>query len=151
MDIEKLLQSLNENKVRYLIIGATAFPVHGYSRSTLDIDIFIEPSPDNAKKVHNALREFGYDVADISIDELIKNKILIRQYLIETDIHPYVAGITFADAWRGRIASKIGATSVQFAGLDDLIKMKQAAGRSKDREDLKYLEEIKKRKSREEK
>ncbi|HEX21573.1 MAG TPA: hypothetical protein ENH19_02845 [Actinobacteria bacterium] len=145
MDIEKLLKSLNENNVRYLIIGATAFPVHGYSRATLDIDIFIDPSLDNAKKVHKALSEFGYDVSDVSIDDLIKNKILIRQYLIETDVHPFVAGINFEEAWRGRIESEIGNTKVFFAGLDDLIKMKKAAGRPKDNEDLKFLEEIKNR------
>jgi predicted nucleotidyltransferase len=42
MDTEKLLRLLNENKVKYVIIGATAFPVHGYARATLDLDIFID-------------------------------------------------------------------------------------------------------------
>ena len=146
MDIEKLLKSLNANNVRYLVIGATAFPVHGYARATLDIDIFIDPSRDNAARAHKALSEFGYDLTDVSIDDLIKNKILIRQYLIETDIHPYVAGITFAEAWKGKVEGKIGNTAVFFAGLEELIKMKKAAGRLKDKEDLKYLQEIKKRK-----
>lgn len=44
MDVEGLLKSLKEHKVRFVIIGATAFPVHGYSRATLDIDVFIEPT-----------------------------------------------------------------------------------------------------------
>jgi len=42
MDIENLLRLLNENKVKFVIIGATAFPVHGYSRATLDVDILFK-------------------------------------------------------------------------------------------------------------
>ena len=49
MDTESLLKSLKEHKVQFVIIGATAFPVHGYSRATLDIDIFIRPEKLNAE------------------------------------------------------------------------------------------------------
>ena len=45
MDVEGLLKSLKEHKVRFVVIGATAFPVHGFSRATLDTDIFIESTP----------------------------------------------------------------------------------------------------------
>jgi len=62
MDIPKLLRSLNEHSARFVVIGATAFPIHGYARATLDIDIFIEPTKENARRVHEALRDFGYDV-----------------------------------------------------------------------------------------
>ena len=75
MDVEGLLKSLRENKVRFVVIGATAFPVHGYSRATLDTDIFIEPTSENAKLVKKALTAFGYDLTDITIDDLLKNKI----------------------------------------------------------------------------
>ena len=81
MDVEGLLRSLRESKVRFVVIGATAFPVHGYSRATLDTDIFIEPTPRNARLARQALIAFGYDLADISIEDLLENKILIRQYL----------------------------------------------------------------------
>ena len=93
MDTESLLKSLKEHKVQFVIIGATAFPVHGYSRATLDIDIFIRPEKSNAEKTLSALEQFGYDVTDITVAELLTKKILIRQYLVETDIHPYVKGV----------------------------------------------------------
>ena len=86
MDVEDLLKSLKEHKVRFVVIGATAFPVHGYSRATLDIDLFIEPSEANARRTHEALKSFGYDVSDITLDDLLTKKVLIRQYLVETDI-----------------------------------------------------------------
>jgi hypothetical protein len=55
MDIENLLKSLNEHEVCYVIIGASSFPVHGYSREILDIDIFIEPTKENAERTLKAL------------------------------------------------------------------------------------------------
>jgi len=48
MDTEDLLRFLNARRVEFVIIGATAFPIHGYARATLDIDIFIRPEPQNA-------------------------------------------------------------------------------------------------------
>jgi hypothetical protein len=131
--------------VRYVIIGATAFPVHGYARATLDIDIFIEPSQDNARKVLAALTAFGYDMTDVTIENLLTKKILIRQYILETDIHPFVAGVTFEEVWRNRVQDTFGQTQTCFASLDDLIKMKRAAGRAKDLEDVRVLLELKQR------
>ncbi len=147
MDTESLLKSLNAHEVHYVIIGATAFPVHGYARATLDIDIFIEPAKANAEKVRTALAEFGYDMTDVSIDDLLTKKILIRQYILETDIHPFVAGVTFEEVWQNRIEETLGDTPAFFADLDDLIKMKQAAGRAKDMDDIRVLLELKRRKN----
>ena len=143
MDTESLLKSLKEHKVKFVIIGATAFPVHGYSRATLDIDIFIRPERTNAEKALAALKNFGYDVSDLTVDELLTKKILIRQYLVETDIHPYVKGVSFDEIWKNKVKAKFGNTFAWFASLDDLIKMKKAAGRPKDIEDLKYLIKLK--------
>ncbi len=142
MDIEGLLKSLNANEVRYVIIGATAFPIHGYARATLDIDVFIEPTQANAEKTLNALREFGYDVTDLSVEDLLTHKILIRQYVVATDIHPFVKGMEFADVWDTRVEDKFGETPASFAGLDALIAMKEAAARPKDVEDLKSLRKL---------
>ncbi len=147
MTIEKLLKLLKEHKVKFVVIGATAFPVHGYSRATLDIDIFVQPEETNVKKTWQALWDFGYDVTDVKIEDLLTKKLLIRQYIVETDIHPFVKGVTFEEVWKHKVKSKFGATFVWFASLNDLIKMKEAAGRPKDLEDLKYLNELKKKSS----
>jgi len=146
MEVENLLQSLNAHKVQYVIIGATAFPVHGYSRITFDIDIFIRASQRNGEKTLNALSEAGYDICDLTVGELLKKKILFRQYVLEADIHPHVTGTTFDSVWRKKKQARIGKTPAYFASLSDLIRMKKAAGRMKDKEDLKYLEKLKKKK-----
>ena len=142
MDTENLLKLLNAHSVRYVVIGATAFPVHGYARATLDIDIFIEATPENARNTMQALQEFGYDLTDLPIDVLLSKKVLIRQYILETDIHPFVTGVTFEEVWSDRVEDKIGQTPAYFASLKDLIRMKEAAGRPKDLEDLRVLRKL---------
>ena len=144
MDTEGLLKSLKEHKVDFVIIGATAFPVYGYARATLDIDIFIRPTEANARNTWLALKAFGYDLSDVKNEDLLRKKLLIRQYAVETDIHPFVKGVNFEEAWKNKVKAKFGDTAVYFASLGDLIKMKRSAGRAKDREDLKYLTKLKK-------
>ena len=146
MDTEDLLRLLNAHRVEFVIIGATAFPIHGYARATLDIDIFIRPEPQNTSQLFEALRDFGYDVSDITIEDLLTKKVLIRQYLVETDIHPFVTGATFDQIWKNRVSGTYGNEKVFYASLDDLIRMKEAAGRPKDLEDLKVLRILKQKK-----
>ena len=146
MDTESLLKSLNAHSVEYVIIGATAFPVHGYSLATLDVDIFIRPTRENAERALDALREFGYDTTDISVGEMLSKKILIRQHIVETDIHPFAKGVTFDGVWKNKVEGRIGGATTYFASLDDLIKMKKAAGRQRVKEDLKVLQKLKEKK-----
>ncbi len=139
MDIESLLKSLNARSVEYVIIGATAFPVHGYARATLDIDLFVRPELDNIARLREALIDFGYDLGDLTADDLLRHKVLIRQHLVEADVHPFVRGVSFDEVWERRVQDRIGETPASFAGLEDLIRMKEAAARPKDLEDPRVL------------
>jgi predicted nucleotidyltransferase len=145
--VEELAKLFNEHKVEYVIIGAVALPVYGYVRTTIDCDIFIQPTEENAKKTIAALKQFGYDVIEeTSLENFMAKKTLIRQYSLETDIHPFVKGVKSEDLWKNKIRAKIGDTFVYFPSIEDMIKMKKAVGRVKDKEDLKYLTAILKRK-----
>jgi predicted nucleotidyltransferase len=143
MDIKNLLKLLNDHKVRYVIIGAYAFPFYGYARATIDIDIFIQPEKDNAEKTLKALSDFGYDVSELAIEDMLKKKILIRQYALETDIHPFVTGISFEEVWKNKKKGEIEGVETHFPSLDDLIIMKKSAGREKDLQDLEVLQKLK--------
>jgi hypothetical protein len=100
MTIQKLLRSLVEHKVKFVVIGAWAFLAYGYTRNTYDIDIFFEPTKANVRRLVKALKYFGYGgLEDLKIEELIKKKTLIRQYVLDTDIHPFVAGVEFKEVW----------------------------------------------------
>lgn len=113
-------------------------------RLTNDIDIFIEPTRENAQRTLAALRDVGYDVTDLTVDQVLTKKILFRQYILATDIHPSASGATFKTVWKNKKADTIEGVPVFVASLDDLIKMKRAANRPKDREDLKALRTLKK-------
>ena len=117
-------------------------PVYGYVRASLDIDIFIRVERLNAERTLQALNAFGYDMSEVSVDDLLTKKLLIRQVGVETDIHPFVKGTTFEKIWKGKVEARFGKTPVYFASLDDLIEMKIAAGRPQDLEDLKYLKKL---------
>lgn len=146
MNIQRLLRSLLEHKVKFLIIGAWALPAYGYERMTRDIDIFIKPTRLNAERTIAALKSIGYDIVeDLNIKTLLTKKILLRQFILQTDIHPFVAGIDFDDAWKNRVETEIKGVKVYIPSIEDIIKMKEAAGRGKDIIDLEVLKEIQKR------
>ena len=146
MDTQSLLKSLNGHKVKYVVIGAVALPVHGFSRVTLDIDIFIRATSRNASRTIDALRAAGYDVSDVTVEEMLRKKILFRQYEQEVDIHPHVKGATFGGVWSRKVPNRIGTAKAYFASLNDLIRMKKAAGRVRDKEDLRVLEKLREKK-----
>ncbi len=143
MDTKKLLKLLKDHKVRFVVIGATACIAHGYTRLTKDIDIFVEPTRENMEKTFAALTECGYDLLDTTIEEALQKKLLLRQYILATDIHPSVTGVDFKTIWENKVLFKLQGEEIYFASLDDLLAMKKAAGRPQDLVDLAVLEEIK--------
>ncbi len=146
LKIENLLRLLNESEVRYLIIGAMAFAAHGWVRATADLDLFVAADEANLDKLRTALQRFGYDLSDAETEDFQRYKILLRQYELPLDIHPFVTGIaSFEECWERRVAADIGGVDAFFASLDDLILMKKAANRPKDQEDLRQLEILKTR------
>ena len=74
-------------------------------RATLDIDIFIRATPENAQRTRRALTVFGYDLHEVTDEELLTKKVSIRQYLVEADLHPFVGGVTFDEVWARRAAT----------------------------------------------
>lgn len=94
------------------------------------------------EKVFQALQHCGYDLNDTDLEEALQKKLLFRGYILKTDIHPSVTGVEWENIWKNKIPYNLEGERVYFASLGDLIKMKKAAGRPKDLEDLRYLEKI---------
>jgi len=143
MKPEDLIKLLNDQHAEYVIIGAQALAAHGYVRATEDLDILINPTGQNIARVRAALEAFGYDTADASEDDFRTKKILFRQYWYEVDVHPTASGIKTQEVLKNKIPGLFEGIPAHFASLDDLIKMKKAAGRPKDLDDLRVLKEIK--------
>ena len=141
MDIKTLLQSLLDHKVKFLVIGAWALPAYGYERTTRDVDIFFEPTEANTLNLVKALQAMGYDgIQNLAIEHILKKKILFRQFILQTDIHPFVKGATFEEAWKSRVETEIKGQKVFVPSFDTLLAMKRAANRERDQEDIRQLE-----------
>ncbi len=141
--LSRLLASLSEHNVRFVLIGAAAFPAHGFSRVTDDVDFLFEPTADNIARLRAVLRAFGYPEWDVTEDEFRAKKLLFRGFEPEIDLHPTVKGAAWEDVWTRRVLVPIEGVTVPCASLEHLIDMKRAAGRPGDLEDLKALEEVK--------
>jgi predicted nucleotidyltransferase len=140
-DFAEFLSSLNSHRVRYLLIGGYAVGVHGHVRATNDIDIWIEATTENAKRLEAALREFGFDVPELAATKLIEPGTITRLGTppMRIELLSSISGITFEAAYPNRIESDFDGLVVPVIGLDDLLTNKRSTGRTKDLADVEEL------------
>ena len=143
-DYRDILAALVEQDARFLVVGAHALAVHGYPRATVDIDILIESTPDNARRVWQALAAFGAPLDDLDVTEDdLKRPNVVAQFGLppnRIDILTGISGVSFADAWKNRVEAVVEGVPVAVLGLNELLANKNASGRDKDRADVKGLQ-----------
>jgi predicted nucleotidyltransferase len=141
-DYEEFIESLNRSGARFLIAGAHAVAFHARPRATKDLDLYIDPSPENAERVLQAIREFlGTDLG-IRTEDLSTPGRIVQLGVAPTriDLMARLAGIEdFGAAWERRVEAVFGDVPAHYMALDDLIRAKDSAGREQDRADLKVL------------
>lgn len=144
-DFSELLQIFNAANVKYLVIGGHAMAVHDQPRFTKDIDIWVEPSEQNAQLVHRSLAEFGAPIDDLSVADLQDSDVVFQVGVapIRIDILNSISGVTFAQAWPDRVQTCYGETVVQVIGLAALIANKTASARPQDLVDVARLTKAK--------
>ena len=139
-DFEEFIGALNARRVRYLIIGAHAVAFHARPRATKDLDVFVDPTPANAKRLRQALHDFfGGSPPGYADSDLLDPKAIIQLGVapIRIDILCRVDGIeSFSKAWRRRAKARFGTVPANYLSLDDLLLAKAAAGREQDLADL---------------
>lgn len=136
-----LLTALVDAEVRFLVVGAHAVALHGHVRATQDLDVWVDPSAENARKVWRALEAFGAPAAalGITIGDLETPGMVLQFGLPPNriDVLTSLSGLaSFDDAWTGRVEHVIRGRRIPFIGRDALIANKRASGRPKDRADL---------------
>jgi hypothetical protein len=139
-----VLVALLEAGARFLVVGAHALAVHGVPRATQDLDIWVEPAPENADRVWDALIHFGAPLDDLGVDrnDFIRPATVVQLGLPPNriDILTGITGITdFEEAWVARTEREIGNHMIPFIGCETLIANKRAAGRLKDLADIEAL------------
>lgn len=147
-DFAEFLAALNKNGVRYVVIGGMAVLSHIPYRTTRDIDVFIEPTRENAEKTRHAVKEWGGFEPRFAPEEFIAGDVLSFGDLLRVEIHSKVPGVTWSTLWKNREPGELLGVPTSFAAVGDLIKMKTAAGRvEKDLPDLRRLRELLRRDS----
>lgn len=141
-DFKEFIQSLNDNQVRYLIVGGYAVALHGYPRYTRAIDIWIESKPTNAARIIRALEQFGFGSLGLKeSDFLVEDQIVQLGYAPNRiDIITSLTGVSFSVCYKRRVTVEIDGVKVYFIDLENLRKNKKAIGRLQDLADLDKLE-----------
>ena len=143
-DFRDILAALVAADAKFLVVGAHALAAHGVPRMTRDIDILVEPSPDNARRVWRALASFGAPLDSLKIREAdLATVDRVIQFGLppwRIDIMTSISGVSFAEAWNGRMNDDMLGVQVAFIGRDAFIRNKRASGRNKDLGDIDALE-----------
>jgi hypothetical protein len=137
-DFVDLLRAFAAADVRFLVVGAYALALHGRPRATGDLDVWVDPNPENAAKVMRALATFGAPLADISVEDFSRPGVTYQIGVPpgRIDILTELTGLTFAEAWPDRLRRSFGEVEADFIGRDAFIRNKRATGRAKDLGDI---------------
>jgi hypothetical protein len=140
-DFKEFLRLLNVHKVEYLLIGGYAVNYYGYPRATADLDVWLAMQPANAERMVAALKEFGFDLPDLSPELFLRPAQIIRLGVppVRIEIATTISGVDFAECQARRVEDTFDGVPVHVIGLDDLKRNKQAAGRHQDLADLEHL------------
>lgn len=139
-DYEDLLELLAEYRVRYLIVGGLAFIFHAKPRYTKDIDIWVDPDPDNVRRANHALEAFG-SPATMTVedpDEVLQLGVAPNR----VDLLREVVALSFVDVWPRRIESPYGRAPANWIDLESLLEIKSAIDHPRHQEDARVLREV---------
>jgi hypothetical protein len=141
-DFLDIIRALSDAEVRFIVVGAYAVNIYVDPRATGDLDIWVEPSLQNAPKVLRALNEFGAPLSDISESDFAAPGITFQIGVSprRIDLLTEITGVQFEEAWQTRELRPFGPHSTPFLGREMLIRNKRATGRPKDLADLDFLE-----------
>jgi predicted nucleotidyltransferase len=141
---EDFIKALNKNEVEYMVVGGYSVILYGYSRTTGDLDIWVNKTPSNYKKLVAAFNEFGLPVFDMTEENFLSNPAFdvfsFGRAPVSVDILTHVKGLEFHESFEHAKFLNVEGIEVRLIDFRDLILAKKAAGRHKDLDDLENLE-----------
>ncbi len=136
-----IFSSLERHRVRYLVIGGIAVVLHGVPRATFDLDILVDATPENARRLLDGLMEVGLGTASlINPEELLSNVITVFKDKVRIDVQTATPGLDFTRAWDRREIMTYHGQEFPVLSKEDLIASKKASARPVDLEDVRMLE-----------
>jgi hypothetical protein len=141
-DFKEFIELLNENNVRYLVVGGYAVAFHGHPRYTKDLDLWIELSADNADKILKSLEQFGFESLDLKAEDFLKDDHIIQLGYPPNriDILTSLKELKFEECFKRRVEVDIQGLHINFIDIENLKKNKRATGRPQDIADADNLE-----------
>ena len=142
-DFREFAELLIKHKVEYLVVGGYAVGIHGYPRYTGDLDIWLNISDENAKRILAAVSEFGFSSYKLSVSDFLKEKNVIQLGYppLRIDLLNHIDGVTFSECIQNKKEVTIDGLKINFISYADLIKNKKASNRPQDIADLDNLQE----------
>lgn len=143
-DFCDLLRLFAKHEVRYLIVGGYAVIHHAQPRFTKDLDLWVEPTQENAARVARALREFGVPLIEVTEEDFAQERtqFMIGRPPCAIDFLTSLPGLMFAAAWPNRVEVDDEGFIIFYLGREDLKNAKRHAGRMQDLADLEELERL---------
>jgi hypothetical protein len=142
-DYKDLLRLLKQHDAAFMVVGGWAMAAHGHPRSTKDLDIFVDATPDNARRVYRALAAFGAPLRDVVEADFAEPGVIFQIGVgFRIDIATVIDGVSFADIVAERIDVEMDGLLIPVIGRDALKRNKQAADRDQDRADVQQLEKL---------
>ena len=140
-DFRDLLAEFNARNVEFLVVGAHALAAHGHVRATEDLDLWVRPDSENAKKVIQALIAFGAPLHDLTEADLSNPGVVFQIGVapLRIDVLTAIDGVDFSEAWPARLITKFDDQRIGVLSKEHLIKNKRATGRTQDLADVERL------------
>jgi hypothetical protein len=142
-DFRDFISALNHNEVDYILVGGYSVILHGYLRTTGDLDIWIKKENNNYAKLVEAFKEFKMPVFDMTEENFLKNPELnvftFGRPPSSIDIMTDVKGLDFDKTFKASEIVDVESLQVRVIHIDDLINAKKASGRHKDLDDIEHL------------
>lgn len=140
-DFREFIELLIKHKAEYLIVGGYAVGIHGHPRYTGDLDIWLNPSEQNASLILKAVNEFGFSTYGLTRSDFTKpgNVVQLGYPPLRIDLLTEIDGVTFEECYINRKIVTIEDLEVNFIGYTDLLKNKKESGRPRDIDDIDNL------------
>ena len=139
-DLREFIELLSALDVRFVIVGAFAVAYHGYFRYTSDIDLFVDCSGENAKRILKAVEQFGFGDLNLTVEDFSQDQVVqLGVAPNRIDVMTFLSGVGFDEAWASREEGELDGVSVSFISREMLKRNKEACGRLQDLADLEYL------------
>jgi hypothetical protein len=134
---------LIKHNVKYLLIGGHAVNIYGYPRTTGDMDIWVEPTNENARKLVLAIDEFGFEASPILEMDFTKVVVFdIGEKPATIEIMNHISGVDFVTAYAQKKDFQLEDLTINLIHLNHLLQNKKASGRHRDLDDIEQLENL---------